>query len=60
MIISQEEIKKHRCVTKTMRCRHLKILTIKDIEGVYRSFYNCVSEEELACGCCREMERMRE
>ena len=56
MIVSSDFIKKHHCVTKMGHCKHLKILTIKDIDGVYRSFYNCVSEEELCCGCCRDME----
>ena len=55
-IISVDYIKKRGCLTRTHRCKFLKILKIKDINGKYRAFHNCVSEEELCCGCCKEMQ----
>lgn len=59
MIMSTDEIAKYGCLTKTCRCKWLKILKIKDITGEYRSFHNCVSEERLCCGCCKTMEKIK-
>jgi len=50
-IMSDETIKKYGCLTKTHKCKYLKEVALKDMDGVYRWFYQCVSEEELACGC---------
>ena len=59
MIVSTDEIKKCGCLTKTHKCKWLKIRKIKDITGKYRSFYNCVSEERMCCGCCKVMEKIK-
>ena len=58
-IVSKDYMKKHKCKTKTHKCKYLKLIHIKDIEGKYRTFYQCTSEEELACGCCRKMEEIK-
>jgi hypothetical protein len=58
MIIGMDEMKKYGCLLKTKKCDMLKILKIKDIDGEYRAFYNCVSEERLCCGCCKRMKKI--
>lgn len=58
MIVSTDEIRKHGCLTKAKKCMMLKILKIQDINGDYQSFYSCVSEEKLCCGCCKAMEKI--
>jgi len=63
--MSDETIKKYGCLTKTHKCKYLKEVALKDMDGVYRWFYQCVSEdlylhhEKLACGCCKEMEEIK-
>jgi len=57
--MSDETIEKYGCLTKTHKCKYLKEIALKDMDGVYRWFYQCVSEEELACGCCKEMEEIK-
>ena len=59
-LISTDEMKEYKCLTKTHKCKYLKIIKIKDIDNIYRTFHNCVSEEEICCGCCREMEEIFE
>ena len=58
-LMSKDAIKKYGCLTKTHKCKYLKLIQIKDIENKYRTFYHCISEEELACGCCKEMEEIK-
>ena len=56
-VMSEESIKTYGCITKTAKCKYLKVITVKDIQGIYRSFYTCVSEEKLCCSCCKDMEK---
>ena len=58
-ILSNDYIKKHGCKTKTHKCKYLKLITLKDVKNKYRTFYCCVSENELYCGCCKDMEEIK-
>ena len=52
-IVTDDFIQKHGCKTSKLICKHLKIISIKDLDGEYRRFYHCV------CSCCRIMERRK-